>query len=100
MDRYIIEYRDIARGDWSCDLMQAPTPHSKSNAAHTLEFLREQTGNGYEFRVTLLDHLEGTFADVTLSVEMAIEERAERLNREALEDDAHERQERLSWVTA
>ena len=100
MDRYIIEYRDEARGDWSIDYMQAPTPHSANNAAHVLTYLRDQMGEGYEFRVAMLDEMEGTFADVTISIEMIIADREEAKAREIAEDCAHERSESMRSVFA
>jgi len=94
--RYIIDYREADRGNWSSDLMQHEIPNTKRQAAELLRELQEQMAAS-EFRVTFLDFETNTFADVTLSIETMAEELAADEEYQAAEDYSHIEQERHSW---
>ena len=98
IDRYLIEVRDKARGDWMTYSTGNDTPTSKSMAAYALVEAQECYGAYWEYRVTLLCHDTNSFADVTMSIEMAIEKNKAEQARWAREDAAHIRQESMNGV--
>ena len=97
-DRYMIEVRDKARGDWMTFSTGNDTPTSKSMAAYALVEAQEVYGPDWEYRVTLLCHDTNSFADVTGSIEITIEENEAEQARWAREDAAHIRQETMNGV--
>jgi len=66
--------------------------------AYALVEAQEYYGLDWEYRVTLLDHDTNSFADVTPSIEIAIEENEAEQARWAREDAAHIRQESMNGV--
>lgn len=98
IDRYLIEIRDKDRGNWITYSQGDETPTSKNMAAYALVEAKTIYGTDWEYRVALLDWDTNSFADVTASIEMAIEEQQAEQERCAREDDAHERQESMREV--
>lgn len=94
MDRYIISYRNRDRGDFSLDLMEQQIPCTERAAAEQFNYLRDQMGDRFEFRVEKLDGYFNSFEDVTSRIESLADEMLTEAEIEALLDYEHERIER------